>query len=145
MPRKFKLKQPGRKFLTGTQTSCNWCRFQTRPDKRGLCRNCVRKFKLLLASHRWRTYSNIRYQDNPYCVECKKLITKQGSHCTHHTKPWRWFPDLFWSQEHHQDICRLCHLQHTNAHEGGGFNGKLDLMSILNDNPVPVSDDEGVG
>lgn len=130
--RKITLKSPhqlalGKPLSPQKTTGCSWCQEGADPAKsQGICDTCALKFKRILQSYKWRTYRVSWIMSNPFCEICQKNNQLIPTNQINHLKPWRFWPSLFWDEQHWQPLCHSCHSKETYvAHGSFGRDKKL--------------------
>lgn len=129
----LKLVAPGLS-LSGRCSGCSWCtdgvipsftteetnielagRLILRYVGNEICIRCISHFKNELTKKRWKSLRLYILSIHPYCTDCqlRQLLIKAT--IVDHIIPWRYRPDLFWSEENLQPLCNDCHMLKTNT------------------------------
>lgn len=115
-PRVYTPKQSHGKTYRPGEIKCDWCQYGERP-KNGVCDKCALAFKRLLQSKRWQKFRRAFLSEHPYCIECKPKLVPATD--LDHTKPWRYYPDLFWDEAYISPLCHSHHSKKTFMDNGG--------------------------
>lgn len=72
--------------------------YAARPDRK--------EAKRFYASARWQRVRRIKLSEEPFCQEegCDELAVD-----VHHIKPWQEFPDMTFTMENLESLCKSCH------------------------------------
>lgn len=79
----------------------------------------------LYRSSRWRRLRRRFLQENPLCVECKKVGRLTAATVVDHIIPHKGDEKLFWDEDNLQALCKSCHDRKTAAEGRWGEKGRV--------------------